>query len=324
MKTISPKSMKNSCLVGLLLILSLVSLLIGAKAVSLRSLVQGDQTEVLVMALSRIPRLLSILMTGMALSISGLIMQQITRNKFVSPTTAATMDSARMGILFAMIIMPAATTFEKMLIAFGFALAGTFLFMYILGKIKAKNIIIIPLVGIMLGNLIDSVTTFFAYRFDLVQNVNSWLQGSFSMVTKGRYEIIFITLPLLGIAWFYANRFTIAGMGEDFARNLGLNYRLIVNIGLALVALISSAVLVTVGNIPFIGLIIPNIVTLLRGDDLRNNLATTALLGATFVLVCDILGRVLIWPYEISISLTAGVLGSIIFLYLILKGVRGR
>jgi iron complex transport system permease protein len=314
--------MKNGYLIALLLILSMGSLLIGAKPVSLCVFFQGGETEVLVMALSRIPRLLSILMTGMALSISGLIMQQITRNKFVSPTTAATMDSARMGILFAMVILPAATTIEKMMIAFAFALAGTFLFMYILGKIKAKNVIIIPLVGLMLGNLIDSVTTFFAYRFDLVQNVNSWLQGSFSMVTKGRYEIIFISLPLLAIAWVYANKFTIAGMGEDFARNLGLNYRLIVNVGLALVALISSAVLVTVGNIPFIGLIIPNIVTMVRGDHVRNNLATTALLGAVFVLVCDMLGRVLIWPYEISISLTAGVIGSIIFLYLILKGVK--
>lgn len=322
MEGVSPGLMKNRYLIVLLLILSMISLLIGAKSVSLDGLFQGGEMEVLVMALSRIPRLLSILMTGMALSISGLIMQQITRNKFVSPTTAGTMDSARMGILFAMIILPAATTIEKMITAFGFALAGTFLFMYILGKIKAKNVIIIPLVGMMLGNLIDSVTTFFAYRFELVQNVNSWLQGSFSMVTKGRYEIIFITLPLLGTAWLYANKFTIAGMGEDFARNLGLNYRLVVNIGLALVALISSAVLVTVGNIPFIGLIIPNIVTMVRGDHVRNNLVTTALLGAAFVLGCDILGRVLIWPYEISISLTAGVIGSIIFLFIILRGVK--
>ena len=196
MEANSPGPMKNGYLIALLLILSMGSLLIGAKPVSLGVFFQGGETEVLVMALSRIPRLLSILMTGMALSISGLIMQQITRNKFVSPTTAATMDSARMGILFAMVILPAATTIEKMMIAFAFALAGTFLFMYILGKIKAKNVIIIPLVGLMLGNLIDSVTTFFAYRFDLVQNVNSWLQGSFSMVTKGRYEIIFISLPL--------------------------------------------------------------------------------------------------------------------------------
>jgi len=314
--------MKNKHLMITAIILSVVSLFIGAKSISFQELILGGEVEMLILLLSRVPRLISILVTGMALSISGLIMQQITRNKFVSPSTAATMDSARFGIMFSMILLPGLHVMGKMAIAFVFALLGTFLFMYILKKIKVKNVVIIPLVGIMLGNLIDSITTFIAYRFDLIQNINSWLQGSFSMVTKGRYEIIYITIPLAVLAYVFANKFTIAGMGEDFSRNLGLNYNLVVNIGLTIVALISSAVLVTIGSIPFIGLIIPNIVSMIRGDNLRNSLGTTALLGAVFLLFSDILGRLLIYPYEISISLTVGVLGSIIFIYLIFKGVK--
>lgn len=314
--------MKNKHLIMATIILSVISLFIGAKTLSIQDLFNGGETEVLVFMLSRIPRLISILITGMALSISGLIMQQITRNKFVSPSTAATMDSAKFGILVSMIFLPGLPVIGKMGIAFIFALGGTFLFMFILRKIKVKNVIVIPLVGIMLGNLIDSITTFVSYRFDLIQNINAWLQGSFSMVTKGRYEIIYLAIPLGIIAYIFANKFTIAGMGEDFAKNLGLNYQLIVNIGLAIVALISSAVLVTIGSIPFVGLIVPNIVSMVRGDNLKNSLGTTALLGAVFLLFCDILGRVLIYPYEISISLTVGVLGSIVFLYLIFKGVK--
>lgn len=314
--------MKNKHLIIAISILSVVSLFIGAKSISLQQLISGGEMEMLILLLSRVPRLISILITGMALSISGLIMQQITRNKFVSPSTAATMDSARFGIMFSMILLPGLHVMGKMAIAFIFALLGTFLFMFILRKIKVKNIVIIPLVGIMLGNLIDSVTTFIAYRFDLIQNINSWMQGSFSMVTKGRYEIIYITIPLAILAYYFANKFTIAGMGEDFSKNLGLNYNLVVNIGLGIVALISSAVLVTIGSIPFIGLIIPNIVSMIRGDNLRNSLGTTALLGAVFLLFSDILGRLIIYPYEISISLTVGVLGSIIFIYLIFKGVK--
>lgn len=314
--------MKNKHLIVATIILSVISLFIGAKTLSIQNLINGGETEVLVFMLSRIPRLISILITGMALSISGLIMQQITRNKFVSPSTAATMDSAKFGILVSMIFLPGLPVIGKMGIAFIFALGGTFLFMFILRKIKVKNVIVIPLVGIMLGNLIDSITTFVSYRFDLIQNINAWLQGSFSMVTKGRYEIIYLAIPLGIIAYIFANKFTIAGMGEDFAKNLGLNYQLIVNIGLAIVALISSAVLVTIGSIPFVGLIVPNIVSMVRGDNLKNSLGTTALLGAAFLLFCDILGRVLIYPYEISISLTVGVLGSIVFLYLIFKGVK--
>lgn len=314
--------MKNKHLIVVTIILSVISLFIGAKSLSFVDLVKGGEQELLIFLLSRVPRLVSILITGMALSVSGLIMQQLTRNKFVSPSTAATMDSAKFGILVAMLLVPGVSVMGKMAIAFVFALAGTFLFMYILKKVKVKNVIIIPLVGIMLGNLIDSITTFISYRFDLIQNVNAWLQGSFSMVTKGRYELIYIAIPLFIVAYLFANKFTIAGMGEDFSKNLGLNYQLVVNIGLTLVALISSAVLVTIGSIPFVGLIVPNIVSMIRGDNLKNSLGTTALLGADFLLFADILGRVLIYPYEISISLTVGVLGSIIFLILIFKGVK--
>jgi iron complex transport system permease protein len=198
-------------------------------------------------------------------------------------------------------------------------LAGTVLFMKILKRIKYKNAIFIPLVGIMLGNIIDSITTFFAYKYDLVQNVASWLQGDFSMIIKGRYELLYLSIPLVIVAYLYANKFTIAGMGEDFSTNLGLNYNRVVNVGLTIVALISSVVVITVGKIPFLGLIIPNIVALYQGDNLKNNLSHTALLGAVFLLGCDILGRIIIYPYEISIGLIVGVLGSAIFLYMIIR-----
>src|SRR5690625_4499788 len=180
--------------------------------------------ELLILVQSRLPRLISILMAGMSMSIAGLIMQQISRNKFVSPTTAATMDSAKMGILFSMILLSSSGSIPKMLTAFAFAMGGTFLFMELLKRIKFKNAIFIPLIGMMLGNIIDSITTFFAYKFDVVQNINSWLQGDFSMIIKGRYELLYISLPVLIVAYLYANQFTVAGMGEDFAANLGLDY----------------------------------------------------------------------------------------------------
>lgn len=314
--------MKNKHLIIALVILSLLSIFIGAKDISLQHIFNGNEEAILILLFSRGPRLISILITGMALSLSGLIMQQLTRNKFVSPSTAATMDSAKLGILFAMLFLQGANTMQKMLVAFVFAMAGTLLFMAILKRVKVKNIIMVPLLGIMLGNLIDAVTTFIAYRFDLIQNINSWLQGSFSMVTKGRYEIMYITIPLAIIAYLYANKFAIAGLGEDFAKNLGLNYQMVVNLGLIIVSLISSAIVVTVGNIPFVGLIIPNIVSMMNGDNLKKNIGTTSLFGAVFLLACDLLGRVIIYPYEISISLMVGVIGSMVFIYLIVKEVR--
>lgn len=312
--------MKKSHLFLILILLSLISIFIGVKEVDIKSLLNFNKEQIEILYLSRFPRLISIIVAGSSMSIAGLIMQQISHNKFVSPTTAATVDSAKMGVLVAMILFSHSSSMKRMFISFIFALGGTFLFMQILKKIKIKNNIFIPLIGIMLGNIIDAISTFFAYRFDLVQNMSTWLQGDFSMVIKGRYELLYISIPLLFIAYLYANKFTIAGMGEDFATSLGLNYQLVINIGVIIVALISSLVIITIGKIPFLGLIIPNIVTIFKGDNMRENIGYTALFGAVFLLACDILGRLIIYPYEVSISLTVGVIGSAIFLYLLLRG----
>lgn len=311
--------MKKRYLITSLIILSLLSLFVGVSRITPLELLDFQSEETEIFLISRVSRLIAILLAGAGMSIAGLIMQQLSRNKFVSPTTAGTLDATRLGILVSMLFFANASTIEKMLIAFMFALAGTFLFMQILDRIKFKDAIFIPLVGMMLGNILSSISTFFAYKADVIQNMSAWLQGDFSMVMKGRYELLYISIPILVIAYLFANRFTVAGMGEDFSKNLGLAYKRVVNIGLILVALITATVVLTVGMIPFLGLIIPNIISIFKGDHLQKTLPHTALLGANFLLVTDILGRVLIYPYEISISLMVGVIGSGIFLYLLFR-----
>ncbi|MEK3889260.1 ABC transporter permease [Bacillus sp. FSL K6-3431] len=311
--------MKTWYMIITLILASLLSLFVGVSNISPLHLLDFQSEETQIFLISRLPRLMAIILAGAGMSIAGLIMQQLSRNKFVSPTTAGTLDATRLGILVSMLLFANATMLEKMAVAFAFALAGTFLFMQILDRIKFKDAIFIPLVGLMFGNILSSVTTFFAYKADVIQNMSAWLQGDFSMIMKGRYELLYISIPVLIIAYLYANRFTVAGMGEDFSKNLGLAYKRVVNIGLILVALITATVVLTVGMIPFLGLIIPNIISIAKGDHLQKTLPHTALLGATFLLICDILGRVLIYPYEISISLMVGVIGSGIFLYLLFR-----
>lgn len=311
--------MKKRYLLLFLVILSICSLFIGVKDITPFDLFDLHKSQAHILLASRFPRLVSIIIAGVSMSICGLIMQQLTRNKFVAPTTAGTMDSARLGILVSLMLFTTATPIQKMLVAFVFALVGTFLFMKILDKIKFKDPIFIPLVGLMFGSVIGSITTFFAYKNDLIQNMSAWLQGNFSMMIQGRYELLYISIPIVAIAYAYANKFTIAGMGEEFSINLGLNHKQIVNIGLIIVALVTCIVVLTVGMIPFLGLIIPNIVTMYSGDHLKKSLSHTALVGALFVLLCDIFGRLIIYPYEIPIGLTVGVIGSGIFLYMIMR-----
>lgn len=311
--------MKKILLFLILIVLSIISLFLGAKNINILDVLNGDVQSLQIFFISRIPRLISIMVAGAGMSICGLIMQQISQNKFVSPTTGATIDSAQLGMMIAIIVFPNVGLTVKSIISFVFALMGTFLFMMFLRNIKIKNAVFVPLIGIIFGNVIGSITTFLGYRFDLLQSINSWTQGKFSMVIKGNYELLYLSIPLVIVAVFYANMFTVAGMGKDFAKNLGVNYERIVNIGLIIVSLVTVTVVVTVGSIPFIGLIIPNLVSFIKGDNMKGSIFYTGLIGILFVLICDIIGRAIIYPYELPIGVVVGVIGSIVFLYIVLR-----
>ncbi|MGL4952991.1 MAG: ABC transporter permease, partial [Culicoidibacterales bacterium] len=283
--------MKRWFLVVILIGLAVTSLFVGVGQLNFIGLINGDAAQWQLLWLSRIPRLVSIIVSGMSLSVAGLIMQQLTQNKFVEPTTAGTMEAAKFGVLVSMLLFTSAAPLMKTTIAFIFAFFGTVIFMQILKRVKHKNSVFIPLVGIMFGNIISAITTFFAYQFDLIQNLNSFMQGDFSLIVSGQYELIYLSIPLLIVAYLFANRFTVAGMGESFARNLGANYQAIVNGGLLLVSMLSAVVLLSVGNIPFLGLVVPNLVSMYRGDHLKKSLGEIMVFGAIFVLICDLIGR---------------------------------
>lgn len=306
----------------ILLILSLISIQIGVKDFDIFGLFKNNSEDVFIAIISRIPRVLSIIITGAGLSISGLIMQTITNNRFLSPSTAGTMEWCRMGILIAIMFFGSSSQYSKIIVAFIVALFGNLLFMSILKKIQFKNALMLPLIGMMLGSVVSSISTFFAYKFDLVQNVSSWLQGSFSLVIKGNYEILYIGTICVILAYIFANKFTIAGMGEEMSVNLGLDYKKIVTIGIVIVAFITSLIVVTIGTIPFVGLIVPNIITMVKGDSVKSTLFDTAIFGSIFVLFCDIVGRIIIYPYEVSVSTVISVFGSILFLIILFKKER--
>lgn len=306
--------------IGILLVLFLLSALsifIGVKDLVLQALFQGDSQQWLILATTRVPRTVSLILAGATMSICGLIMQQLTQNKFVSPTTAGTMDSARLGILLVMLFLPNASTTVRTLAAFIFAFLGTMVFLGLSRLLPTKEPIFLPLLGVMFGNIVGSVAIFFAYQFQLIQNMSSWLQGNFSLVAKGSYELLYLTIPLFLVIYLFAYYFTIVGLGEDVAINLGVNYRLIQTLGIGLVAAASGLVLIMVGTVPFLGVIVPNIVSLIYGDHVKQNLWITAVSGSLFLMVCDILSRIVIAPYEIPVSLTVGILGSLIFIYLL-------
>lgn len=275
--------------------------------------------------ISRLPRLLAILCTGVGMSISGLIMQQLCMNKFVSPTTGATISSAQFGILLALLFMPSSSLWGRAVFAFIAAIAGTWIFVCFIQRIQFKDVVMVPLVGIMFGNVIGGMTSYLAYKYDMTQALSSWLVGHFSLVIRGRYELVYLTLPLVLLAFLFANHFNIVGMGKNFSKNLGVNYNVVLFLGLSIAAMITASIVVVVGSVSYIGLIVPNLVAMFKGDRIRGTLLDTALFGALFVLVCDMIGRTVITPYELPIELIIGVIGSVIFVgMLIYRLNRGR
>ena len=302
---------------ALLLVLSCCSLFVGVIDLTPGGLLTGNFEQLEIFIISRLPRMLAILCTGIGMSVAGLIMQQLCSNKFVSPTTGATISSAQFGILLALLFMPASTLWSRAIFAFATAILGTWIFVWFIQRIQFKDVVMVPLVGIMFGNVIGGITNYLAYKYEMTQALSSWLVGHFSLVLKGRYEIVWLTVPLVVLAFLFANHFNIVGLGKDFSKNLGVPYNLVLFSGLTIAAMITASIVVVVGSISYIGLIVPNVVAMYRGDKIRGTLVDTALFGALFVLVCDMIGRVVIFPYELPIELIVGILGSLIFIALL-------
>lgn len=303
----------------LLVVLACASLLVGVANVSLSQILAGDSHSLNILLVSRLPRLLAIVLAGAGLSVAGLIMQQIVQNRFAAPSTTGTVDWAMFGYIVALILFADMSSWVHLITIFTFSVIGTVIFVRFLQRLKFKNTVLVPLIGIMYGNVVSSMTTFIAYKYDLVQTLGSWTVANFASVLRGNYEFLYLALPVSVLAYAYANRFSAASVGESFAKNIGLNYQRIVLVGVILVAVLSSSVVMIVGMIPFLGLIVPNLVSLFIGDNMRRNLPWTAYAGVILVLTCDILGRLIIFPYEIPISMIISILGGSIFIYLVLR-----
>lgn len=298
--------------------LLLASLFVGGYDVSPWG-VLTDPAQREVFIISRVPRTLALLFAAVAMTISGVIMQMITQNKFVEPTTAGTSQWAGLGVLSVLLVAPDAPPLVKMAVASTFAFVGTMVFLAILRRVGVSGSVIVPLVGIMLGAVVSALTTFLAGRFDLLQSMSAWRSGGFSSVVRGFYEPLWAVVAIAAVAWLAADRFTVAGLGREVATNVGLNYQRTVILGTTLVALATGITSVVAGFIPFLGLIVPNLVSMLRGDDLRANLPWVAVIGAGLLLACDLIGRVVVTPMEIPASVVMGIVGGIGFIAMVVS-----
>jgi iron complex transport system permease protein len=307
---------------AVLVLAAFASLFIGVSDLTPVDLLDPDEAQARVLWTSRVPRLVAILLAGSAMAVAGLVMMHLTRNRFVSPQTAGTTEWVGLGIVVATLWLGGTSVLGKMSIGVVFALVGTAFFVWLLQRLVLTDVVVVPLVGILLGGVVSAATTFLAYRFDLLQSMDAWVNGDFSGVLAGRYELLWLVLAATVVAYLWADRFSVAGMGESFAVNLGVAYTRVVMVGLAIASVVTAIVVVSVGSIPFLGLVVPNLVTMAMGDNLRRVLPVTALTGAAFVLVCDVLARTVRYPYEVPVGMVGGVVGGVLFVWLLLRARR--
>jgi iron complex transport system permease protein len=296
--------------------LSIASLFVGVIDLSVWDILHDPEAWRLV-GISRFPRTIAAVIAGAAMAVSGSVMQMLVRNRFVEPMTAGTGQGAALGILVVTIFVPQASIFVKMVLASITALVASLGFLAVVRRLPPTQPLLVPLVGLVYGGIIGAAVVLVAYQGDLLQYISVWLNGEFSGVLRGRYELLWLAAAGAALTYFAADQFAIVGMGQTITTSLGLNYKQVVLVGLIAVSLISALTVTTVGIIPFVGLVVPNIISRLFGDNLRRTLPLVALAGAGITLMSDIVGRLIRFPFEVPVGTVLGVVGAVIFLWIL-------
>lgn len=312
---IEKKYISKSFILALIIVigLSIISLFTGAYDI------KNNPDGFRMFLVTRIPRTVALMLTGSAMALSGIVIQLITQNKLVEPTTTGTIEWAGLGLLFSYALTPAPSLILRTSLAIAFSFIGTMVFFIFINKIKLKTSLLIPIVGIMMGAVISATSTFFSLALNMTQNIETWFVGSFASVEIGRYEYLWTIIIITIFIFIFADKLTVVGLGHDVSTTLGINYKSTVLMGTALTAMATGIVATVIGNLPFIGLIVPNIVSMYRGDNLRSNLPWIIVLGSGIVMLCDIISRTIIMPFEVPVSLILGSVGAVVFIIILLK-----
>lgn len=300
-----------------LVVLSVASLFVGVANMTPQQLFSGNAKALELFFTSRVPRLFAILLAGAGLSTAGLVMQQISQNRFAAPSTTGTIECAMLGYVMSVVFFGNG---EQLWLVFAVSILGTLMFVQFIQRIQFKSVVFVPLVGIIFGNVVDAVTTFIAYKYDALQSLSAWSVANFANILRGDFELLYIAVPVALLSYLFAARISAVGIGKDFAVNLGLNYQQVVTLGVLLVSVMSASVVMIVGQLPFLGLIVPNLVSYFYGDNLKRNIPLTAMYGAILVLACDLVSRLIIFPHEMPISIVISILGGVVFIAMLLRG----
>ena len=314
----------------LLGICTLAGIIFGSVPLSLKDILQvmlgrdTSSTAYILITTIRIPRVLGGLLAGIGLACAGVILQGVMNNSLASPNTIGVNSGAGFFVMLAMLLFPGNITVIPVFAFLGALL--TTLAVFALAMFSDSSRTTIVLAGITISSFLSAGTnTIKLLDTDITVNLTSFMIGSLSGLTLPTIVLpgILILIAFV-VSLFFARALNLLNLGDDIARSLGLPITFTRFMLLVLSSILAGCVVSYAGLLSFIGLIVPHICRQLFGNDARFLLPCSALLGASFVLLCDLLGRTLFSPYELPAGIIMSFIGGPFFLYLLLKKKGGR
>jgi len=287
----------------------------------------------------RLPRVLAAVLCGMALSVSGTVMQSILRNPLGSPFTLGISNAAAFGAAFAVVVFGAgsmqSSANDSVLVnnpyiitisAFFWSLASTALILLVARARGAtpENMILTGIIG---GSLFMALTTGLQYIANEVQlaAVVFWTFGDLGRASwKEVWILLLIVLPVTGYFIYNRMSFNILDSGDEPAKSLGVNVNRLRTLSMVLASLATAAAVSFFGIIAFVGLVVPHMVRRVTGSDERFLIPATALFGAAFLLISDIIARTIISPVVMPVGIITSLIGAPLFIVLLIKGTRRK
>lgn len=276
----------------------------------------------------RLPRVLLAFLTGAALALCGAVMQSLLQNPLASPFGLGVSSGAGLGAALVIVLGLSSAglgTFLLPVVSLGFALAAVFMVLFLSAKLdRGMSNVTVILVGMVLSLFCNAVMSLLATGSPTyAQRIQLWQLGSFSMREWSAVGVLFPATVVVGIYFLrYAGELDVMTFGEEQAQAMGVDLRKVKGRLMTAVAVLTGTAVAFVGIIGFVDLIVPHIVRRLFGAAHRRALPACALLGGSFLVLCDLAARTLTPPHEIPIGSITALLGAPFFLYLFFAGRR--
>lgn len=311
----------------LFIIVFIISLVFGAAETTIKevwlALSTNVKTDTVTMIREiRVPREIAAVFVGAGLSVAGAIMQGVTRNPLADPSILGLTAGANAALALTIALVPTANYFAIMLACFIGASIGTVLVISISSAKKGGfSPLRIVLAGAAVSAFLYAIADGIALYFNISKDVSMWSAGGIIGTTWAQLQVIvpFIIIGIL-VSLFLSRQLTILSLNEEIAIGLGQKILLIKVLLFVIVIMLAGASVALVGNLTFLGLMIPHIVRAIVGTDYRYILPMSAVAGATFMVFADTLGRNLNAPFETPVPAIVAILGLPFFLFIVQKG----